>query len=117
MAEKKELTRQSGRKESESRSSRVAAPKVLAGPCPRSERHQNTHIYRTAGRSRYCKCNDCGHTWKLTGPYADSLREYCATLAESLERASRVEHRGDQVILIDDKTARKIIKELKELIS
>ncbi len=43
---------------------------VFAVPCPRSEHHQNTRVYRTAGQTRYCVCDDCGHTWKQIGPPA-----------------------------------------------
>jgi hypothetical protein len=44
--------------------------RVYAGKCPRHPAHQNTRVYRTAGRIRYCVCDDCGETWKMQGPLA-----------------------------------------------
>ena len=44
--------------------------KVEAGPCPQSERHKNTRVYRTVSRIRYCVCDDCGATWKRALPPA-----------------------------------------------
>ena len=97
---------------------RVRSPKVNAGECPKSPRHQNTIVYRTAGRTRYCKCNDCGATWKKTGDYADALKEYCATLADSLKEAPRVQAPdGADVVVIEDKLAKGIEQELRKLIA
>lgn len=51
----------------------VRTPQVYAGPCPKEGKnhpHPNTRVYKTDGRVRRCKCNDCGHTWKQTGPPA-----------------------------------------------
>lgn len=28
-------------------------------------RKQNTYVTDTRGRVRYCKCRNCGHTWKV----------------------------------------------------
>jgi hypothetical protein len=43
----------------------------LAGPCLLCvelliilDRKQNTYVTDTRGRVRYCKCRNCGHTWK-----------------------------------------------------
>lgn len=44
--------------------------RVLAGACPQSPRHENTRVYNTRGATRYCCCDDCGHTWKVIGPTA-----------------------------------------------
>lgn len=100
------------------RQERVQSPKVNAGECPKSPRHTATVVYRTAGRTRYCKCNDCGATWKQSGEYADSLREFCASLADSLQAAPRVRAADDaDVVVLDDKTARHIITELRRLVS
>lgn len=44
--------------------------RVYAGPCPRASLHKNTRVYRTDGAVRYCVCDDCGRTWKKTGPVA-----------------------------------------------
>ena len=48
----------------------VRSPVVFAGPCPRSDNHKNTRVYKTDGRIRRCVCDDCGETWKRTGPRA-----------------------------------------------
>lgn len=40
----------------------------IAGPCPRNAAHPDTLVYCTVGRTRYCKCNACGETWKVIGP-------------------------------------------------
>ena len=94
---------------------RVRTPKVHAEPCPKSANHTNTKVYKTTGRTRYCRCDDCGHTWKQTGEFADELREYAATLAESLEKSdSRVES-DEEVIVMTRATANEIAKELRRL--
>ncbi len=46
--------------------------RVFAGACPNKETHANTRVYKTDGLIRYCVCDDCGHTWKQTGPKAES---------------------------------------------
>ncbi len=58
---------------------------VFAAVCPRNERHQATRVYKTAGKTRYCVCDDCGHTWKQVGEPADPLAEYCQKLIGTLE--------------------------------
>lgn len=50
----------------------VRTPRVTAGPCPRSKTHTNTRVYNTKGVTRYCVCDDCGETWKRTGPLASA---------------------------------------------
>jgi len=45
-------------------------PKVFADPCPVNPQHTKTRIYNTKGSVRYCCCDDCGHTWKQSGPEA-----------------------------------------------
>lgn len=44
----------------------------IAGPCNMCvsmlailDRKQNTYVTDTRGRVRYCKCRNCGHTWKV----------------------------------------------------
>lgn len=45
--------------------------RVHAGECPQGASHKSTRVYRTAGRIRFCVCDDCGHTWKKSGPPAE----------------------------------------------
>ena len=47
------------------------SPKVFA-VCPTNPKHPQAIVYRTDGKTRYCKCNDCGEFWKQIGPLADS---------------------------------------------
>ena len=49
--------------------------RMTAGPCPQSANHQNTRIYKTIERKRYCVCDDCGHTWTKIGPSASDPAE------------------------------------------
>jgi hypothetical protein len=53
----------------------VRTPQVFAGACPVSDSHENTRVYRTAGVTRYCVCDDCGKTWKKSGPPATPKKE------------------------------------------
>lgn len=47
-----------------------SVPKVFVGPCPTNPAHTKTRIYSTKGMVRYACCDDCGATWKQTGPEA-----------------------------------------------
>jgi len=64
---------------------KTRSPRVFAAVCERNPNHQSTRIYKTKGRTRYCVCDDCGHTWKQVGEPADPLGEYCRELATQLE--------------------------------
>lgn len=88
---------------------------MKAGPCPRSPKHSNTEIYKTVGRVRRCKCNDCGHTWKLTGPFADELREYAYNIADALNKTERVDVGEGMVVMIPDSLAKEMEGKLREL--
>lgn len=44
--------------------------RVFAGPCEQVPTHKRTRVYKTLGQVRFCVCDDCGHTWKKTGPEA-----------------------------------------------
>lgn len=79
---------------------------VYAGPCPESGKaedskpHQNTVVYATKGRTRHCKCNDCGHTWKNTGEFAERWREYVMQLAETLAQTERRDVPGGERVIV-----------------
>jgi hypothetical protein len=45
------------------------------GPCPKTPAHTNTRVYRTVGQTRYCVCDDCGHTFKRIAPAAEIPEE------------------------------------------
>ena len=86
--------------------------KLLSGDC-RVERHQHTRIYGTVGRVR--KCNACGATPKVIGPFADELREYAMQVADRLRASTRIEAGDGPVIMIEEKLAVKIEKKLRTL--
>jgi hypothetical protein len=81
---------------------------VLAGSCPKSKAHTAVRVYKTDGRIRYCKCNDCGSTWKMTGPAAgeglitDDDRELLLLFADALDDRERVlaGDKGNEVEII-----------------
>lgn len=95
---------------------RVKSPKVKAGECPKNKHHKNTRVYKTDGRTRRCKCNDCGHTWKITGDYADDLRQYVHELANDLENAGTIDTEDGPVVVLTDKTRQTIVSDLRELL-
>ena len=74
----------------------VRSKSVIAGDCPRNAAHENVSVYKTQGRTRYCKCNDCGATWKVIADAADTAgqlseedRTFLRKLADGLEAAPR----------------------------
>ena len=93
---------------------RVASPKIRAAACDACGSEQ-TRVYKTEGRIRRCVCDHCGNTWKLTGPFADELREYAMNFADSLREAGREQVQGQKVILITDELATELEKEFRRL--
>lgn len=91
---------------------RKSSPKMAAGNCPTNKSHLHTEIYKTVGRTRFCKCNDCGATWKQVGPFSDELREYALELSESLKTAPRVKVGDLLVIQMEDAVAAQIAETL-----
>jgi hypothetical protein len=45
---------------------RAAGVSLPGRPCPQSDQHQRTRIYRSKGRVVLCRCDDCGHVWQET---------------------------------------------------
>lgn len=93
----------------------VKSPRVTAGTCEKSERHTNTRVYSTKGSTRFCVCDDCGHTWKKTGERADADKQYLAELAESLNAAVAVTKDGEEFILIETKVRKQIVAKLRDI--
>ena len=93
----------------------VRSPQANALPCPKSPHHLGTKVYRTDGKTRYCKCNDCGHTWKQIADYSDPLRQHVDDLANQMEswKSSKYDD-GKMVIVISEQDRDKIVKELRE---
>lgn len=90
-------------------------PEYRAGLCPRNPAHTATRVYRTSGRTRYCKCNDCGENWKEVGD--DALAEYLSQLADSLESAQRVGDGAEKTIVMTDLDAKEIANNLRTLVT
>jgi hypothetical protein len=41
-------------------------PRKKTGPCPRNANHTATRVYKSGEAIRYCVCDDCGTTWKVS---------------------------------------------------
>jgi len=99
----------------------VGNQQLVAGPCELTPGHLATRVYRTVGRTRHCVCDDCGHTWKQTGDFADPLRQYAHELAETFAAAVQTPvdapDGSGQVVLLSLADARELTKKLRELIA
>ncbi len=52
---------------SQRQESPIAGPCVMCKgllPLANPPREQKTRVYAVKGRIRYCRCDNCGHTWK-----------------------------------------------------
>ncbi len=85
--------------------------------CPVNPEHGRTRVYKTAGRTRHCVCDDCGKTWKQTGPKYSRSSEWADELAETLLKAARNPSTiGDrQVVVMDLKSVVKMATHLQKL--
>ena len=92
-------------------------PKAKPTPCPRDPKHTNTMIYSTKGRTRHCKCNDCGQTWKQIIDEGElvGLGEFAMTLADSLTASPVQKISGSDSIVMLASDAKEIAKTLREL--
>lgn len=93
----------------------VKRPRANAGPCPAHPNHTATRVYTTRGVTRYCVCDDCGHTWKVTGERADPDKQYLAELAEALDRADVVRTSGSDVVCLEVKLCKEIVTRLRAI--
>jgi len=94
---------------------RKSSPRVSAPCCERINTHKNTRIVMTRGRIRRCICDDCGHSWTITGPFADDLREYASNLSDSLAASPRQDVGGVNAVVIPDALAKEMAAELQKL--
>lgn len=80
---------------------------VAAGACPVCKNDKHSQIYDTKGQSRYCKCNNCGETWKKVGPLANQLVDLALETVELLADGDIVKPDGGtvEVVLIDVRAA------------
>lgn len=83
--------------------------------CPVSPNHTGAKVYRTDLRTRYCKCNDCGHTWKMSGPPASPTAEFLEESANTLDESCNVPQQieGQPCIVIPVKSARQLAKKMR----
>lgn len=95
----------------------VQHPKVNAGPCPKSKSHPNTRVYRTKGQTRFCVCDDCGETWKKSGPLADADMQYLLDLADTLDNATTVKAGDSEVVCMESKTRNAVTAKLRKIAS
>lgn len=89
---------------------------VRAGSCIKNPEHTQTRVYRTTGRTRYCKCNDCGATWKIVADYSGDLQQYVHQLADDIENAERVKTESGTVVVLSDEQAKGITSDLRDLL-
>jgi hypothetical protein len=68
----------------------------FAPVCPISAEHPGARVYRTDLRMRYCKCNTCGHLWKME---------------DSCSEPQQIE--GQACIVIPVKSARLLAKKMR----
>lgn len=85
--------------------------------CPVNPEHPGATVYSTHGRTRYCKCNTCGRTWKQTAPAYTKSQEWAAELADNLEReAGRPSTVGTRsVVVLDLASCKAIVARLREI--
>jgi hypothetical protein len=92
-----------------------AATPRFSPKCPINGDHPGAKVYRTDLRTRYCKCNTCGHLWKMAGPpaspTAEFLDESATTLEESCSEPQQIE--GQACIIIPVKSARLLAKKMR----
>lgn len=98
----------------ETQPQRVSSPKIKAQACE-SCGSNSTRVYKTEGRIRRCVCDHCGNTWKLSGPFADELREYALNFADSLRGSTKEEVQGQKVLLISSDLADELEKNFRRL--
>lgn len=86
--------------------------------CPRNADHPGARVHTTKGRVRHCVCDTCGEQWKISGPYADPLRdyvlEYCDSVDEGIQHATEVN--GKPCVLLPIDAAKKLVRRLRELV-
>lgn len=85
--------------------------------CPKSGEHRRTRVYKTAGRTRYAICDDCGATWKAISAAAQPSQDYLIQLATRLERSALSPQQvgGQAVVLITVDDARRTAQQLRNL--
>lgn len=92
-------------------------PRIDPGPCPTNSKHRGATVYKTLGRKRYCKCNDCGETWSMIAPYADEDTEFLNGLADLfLTSEAAVGPTGDRLVCMAETEARALGQTLKAIV-
>jgi hypothetical protein len=91
------------------------SPKARAAVCPNGG-HEQTRIYSVKGKTRYCACDTCGHTWKQIVSDAEAMEtDFIVLLADSLETSpTQIVDKVESVVLPVTEV-KKIITELRAL--
>lgn len=85
--------------------------------CPVNPNHGGAKVYKTSGRTRYCKCDTCGRSWKQTAPEYTQAQQWAEGLADTLEKeAGRPSTMGTRlVVVLDVASVRKIVGQLRDI--
>ena len=85
--------------------------------CPVNPNHPGAKVYKTAARTRYCKCDTCGRSWKQTAPEYTQAQQWAEGLADTLEKeAGRPSTMGTRlVVVLDVASVRKIVTQLRDI--
>tara|TARA_R110000868_G_scaffold222562_3_gene474425 strand:- start:561 stop:962 length:402 start_codon:yes stop_codon:yes gene_type:complete len=85
--------------------------------CPTNPNHTGAKVYKTGGRTRYCRCDTCGRTWKQTAPEYTQAQQWASALAETLEKETgRPSTMGTRlVVVLDVASVRKIVGQLRDI--
>lgn len=83
--------------------------------CPLNPDHPGARVYRTIHRTRYCKCNTCGHQWKMSGPPSTPTSEWLNGLADKLAESVKdpQEVDGRPVIVLSLDSTKRLVKDLR----
>lgn len=92
---------------------------LVKAVCPRNADHPGARVHTTKGRIRHCVCDTCGEQWKVTGPYADPLREYVLEYCELVDSgiAAPTEVNGKPCVLLPVDSAKRLLRKLRELVA
>ena len=91
------------------------SPKARAALCPQGG-HENTRIYSVKGKTRYCACDTCGHTWKQIVSDTEAMEtDFIILLADSLETSPTQIVDKVEAVVLPVTEVRKIIAELRGL--
>ena len=85
--------------------------------CPTNNKHGGAVVYSTKGRTRYCKCNDCGTFWKQTGSVTSPVSEKLLEIADKLDESAKDPQRFGEAdyVVFSVPSAQRLAKTLRGL--